>query len=65
MSVKLLTDHHLECLSLKEAAQAHMSQHLSKCHIAGNSMSWLICSEPCSEETALMNKLVSAIATRC
>ena len=39
MSVKLLTEHHLKFLSLKEAAQAHLSLHLSKCHIVGNHMS--------------------------
>ena len=43
MSVKLLTKNHLECLSLKEAAQARLSQHLSKCHIVGNHMSRLKC----------------------
>ena len=42
MIVKLLTEHHLEFLSLKEAAQAHLSLHLSKCQIVGNLMSWLI-----------------------
>ena len=42
MSVKLLTEHHLEFLSLKEAAQACLSLHLSKCHIVGNHMLWLI-----------------------
>ena len=31
MTVKLLTKHHLECLSL----------HLSNCHVVGNLMSWL------------------------
>ena len=41
MYVNLLTAHHLEFLSLKEAAQARMSLHLSKCHIVGNHMSWL------------------------
>ena len=41
MTVKLLTEHHLEFLSLKEAAQARLSLHLSKCHIVGNHMSWL------------------------
>ena len=30
MSVKLLTEHNLEFLSLKEAAQARLSLHLSK-----------------------------------
>ena len=41
MIVKLLTEQHLEFLSLKEAAQARLSLHLSKCHIVGNHMSWL------------------------
>ena len=42
MNIKLLTEHHLEFVSLKkEAAQAHLSLHLSKCHIVGNHMSWL------------------------
>ena len=36
MSVKLLTEHHLGFLSLKEAAKARLSLHLSKCHIVGN-----------------------------
>ena len=36
MSVKLLTEHHLE------AAQARLSLHLSKCHIVGNLMPRLI-----------------------
>ena len=30
MNIKLLTEHHLEFLSLKEAAQARLSQHWSK-----------------------------------
>ena len=42
MIVKLLTEHHLEFLSLKEAAEAHPSLHMSKCHIVGNLMPWLI-----------------------
>ena len=33
MIVKLLTEHHLEFLSLKEAAEARLSLHLSKCQI--------------------------------
>ena len=41
MTVKLLTEHHLRFLSLKEAAQARLSLHLSKCHIVGNHVSWL------------------------
>ena len=36
MSVKLLTEHIFEFLSLKEAAQARLSLHLSKCHIVRN-----------------------------
>ena len=39
---KLLTEHHLEFLSLKVAAKARLSLHLSKCHIVGNLMHWLI-----------------------
>ena len=38
MSVKLLTEHNLEFLSLKEATQARLSLHLSKCRIVGNHM---------------------------
>ena len=41
MIVKLLTEHHLEFLSLKEAAQAGLNVHLSKYHIVGNHMSRL------------------------
>ena len=42
MSVKLLTEHHFEFLSLKGAAQIRKSLHMSKCHIVGNLMSWVI-----------------------
>ena len=42
MIVKLLTEHHLEFLSLKEAAEARPSLHLSKCQIVGNLMPRLI-----------------------
>ena len=42
MTVKLLNEQHLEFLSLKEAAQAGLSLHLSKSHIVGNHMSRLI-----------------------
>ena len=42
MSVKLLTEHHLEFLSLTGAALAGPSLHLSKCHIVGNHVSRLI-----------------------
>ena len=41
MIVKLLTDHHLESLSLKKVAQARLSLFMSKCHIVGNHMSHL------------------------
>ena len=41
--IKLLTEHHLEFLSLRQGtAQAPLSLHLSKCHIVGNLMLWLI-----------------------
>ena len=42
MSVKLLSYHHLEVFSLKKAAHARLSLHLSKCDIIGNHMSRLI-----------------------
>ena len=42
MIVKLLTEHHLEFINLKEAAEAHLSLHMSKCHIVGNLMQWLV-----------------------
>ena len=42
MSVKLLTAHHLDCQSLKRAAQARLRLHLSKYHIVGNLMPRLI-----------------------
>ena len=41
MSVKLLTEQHLQFLSLKEAAQARLSLHVSKYHVVGNHMLWL------------------------
>ena len=42
MVVKLLTEHHLEFLSYKKAAQVRLSLLLSKCHIVGNLMHRLI-----------------------
>ena len=39
---RLLTEHHLEFLSLKEAVHARLSIHMSKCHIVGIHMLWLI-----------------------
>ena len=42
-SVKLLTEHHLEFLSLKGGCTFSYESALSKYHIAGNHMSWLIC----------------------
>ena len=41
MVAELLTEHHLEFLSLKEAIEAHLSLHMSKCQIV-NLMHWLI-----------------------
>ena len=43
MNIKLLNEHNLEFLSLKEATQACLSLFISKCHIVGNHMSRLIC----------------------
>ena len=42
MIVKLLTEHHLEFLSLKQVTQARLTLHLSKCLIVGNHMPRLI-----------------------
>ena len=42
MSVKLLAEHHLEFLSLNGDAEARPSLHMSKYHIVGNLMHWLI-----------------------
>ena len=39
---KLHTEHQLDFLSLNEAADANLSLHMLKCHIAGNLMHWLI-----------------------
>ena len=43
MNTKLLTKHNLEPLkeALKDAAEARLSLHLTKCHIVGNHMSRL------------------------
>ena len=41
MTVKLLTERHLEFLSLKYAAQARLNLFMPKCHIVGNQMSRL------------------------
>ena len=42
MTVKLLTEHHLEFKAKTEAAQARLSLVMPKCHIVGNHMSRLI-----------------------
>ena len=39
MTVKLLTEHNLEFLSFQGSCKGS----LSKCHIVGNHVSWLIC----------------------
>ena len=41
MIVKLMTEHHLQFLSLKGGAQARLSLHMSKCNIIGNYISRL------------------------
>ena len=42
MIVKLLTEHHLEFLRLKGGCRGLLSLHMSKYHIIGNHMHWLI-----------------------
>ena len=42
MIVKLLNEHNLEFLSLREAAQDRLNLQMSKCHIVGNLMPRLI-----------------------
>ena len=60
--VKLLTEHHFEFLSLKEAAQARLSLHLSKCHIFGNHVSRLKCTNSLySPEICCMRCLVQVL----
>ena len=46
MTVKLLSEQHLECLSYKEATQARLSLFMSKCHIVANHMTRLTWSIP-------------------
>ena len=41
-TIKILTEHHLEFLSLKGATQARPNLHLSKCHIVTVQMSMMI-----------------------
>ena len=50
MTVKLLTEHHLEFLSLMGHAKTRLSLHLSKCHIVENLMrgSFKILDSPCN-----------------
>ena len=55
MGVKLLTEHHLEFLSLKAGLQTRLSLHLSNCHIVGNHMSQLI--SFWKEETEMMERI--------
>ena len=57
MIVKLLTEHHLEFLSLKEAAEARPILQLSKCHIVGSLMYWLIYVVKCRDGAIVMPSL--------
>ena len=43
LTVKLLTEHRLEFLSLKRGCTCSSESTLSKCHTVENHMSWLIC----------------------
>ena len=57
MSVKLLTEHYLEFLRLKEAAQTCPSLHLSsKCLIVGNHMLRLNCLQQISKVSTIAGK---------
>ena len=59
MSVKLLTEHHLEFLSLKGGCTGLSESTLVKYHIVGNHMSWLIFLMwllPLKENNVLNNK---------
>ena len=42
MILKLLTEHHLEFLSLKVGCRGSPKSIMSKCHILGNLIHWLI-----------------------
>ena len=48
MNVEILSEHHLEFVSLKVNAEARMSLHMSKCHIVGNLMHWLNYNNTCA-----------------
>ena len=50
---KLQTEHHLEFLSLKEGCCSSLNN-LSKCHIVGNLMHWLITQATDLEEAHTM-----------
>ena len=54
MTVRLLTEQHLEFLSLIGGCTGSWSLFMSKCYIVGNHVSWLICSDcqakSCDEE---------------
>ena len=44
MTVRLLTEHHLEFPGLNGSCTGSSESTLSKCHVVGNTMPWLICS---------------------
>ena len=64
MSVKLLTEHHLEVLSLKGGCTGTSESTLVKCHIVGNHMSRLILLCNLSSAFVLVQLLVSCIGQR-
>ena len=65
MSVKLLAERHLEFLSSKEAAQARLSLHLSKCHIVGNHMSRLNYVDICTCIICGFHIMLTVLWRRC
>ena len=54
MIVKLLIEHHLECLSLKGGCRGSSESTHVKCHIVGNIMHWLKFKYQQSHELAQM-----------
>ena len=62
LNVQLLTEHHLEFLSLKEGVQARLSLHLSKYHIVGNLMSRLNIIRLFSSKSADIQSAIAMVA---
>ena len=57
MTVKLVTEQHMEFLSLQDGCTDFLSLHMSKFHIVGNHMSRLICSR-CNKQKTFSGKKI-------